>query len=75
MSNKLCAILESLTDEELKAGVSEIKARHTTGILGDGVVRKLARAITREVGAEMHYSLQIAEDAIIQSAAFNWAGV
>lgn len=75
MSNKLSAILKSLTDEELKAGVSEVKERHITGILVDGVVRKLARTICKEVGSDMHYSLQIAENTIIETAAFKWAGV
>ncbi len=75
MTNPLRAILEALPDEELKAGVVEIKNRHITGILVDGVVRRLARTICKEVGAEMHYSLQIAEQAVIEIAAFKWAGV
>lgn len=75
MSNKLRLILESISDEELKVCVTEIKERHITGILVSGVARKLARTIHKEIGVEMHHSLQIAEQAAIEIAAFKWAGV
>ena len=74
IKNKISAILEALSDEDLKAAVLEMKALDDTGVLQPGKVREIAHAIQDATGATAHDARTIAHTGIIRIAAFRWAG-
>lgn len=73
--NKVQQILSQIQDGDLKQAVIEMKDRRETGILCDGVIRRVASQIQKEVGITYHDALQISETNIIEIAAFKWAGI
>ena len=73
--NKVQRILVGISDSDLKSAVAELRERRQTGILCDGVVRRVAKQIQQEIGILSHDALQIAETNIIEIAAFKWAGI
>jgi len=63
-------------DEDLKAGILEIKELRDKGSLKDGgIVRSLALTIREEVQISYHDALSIAESKIMERAAFKWAAL
>lgn len=73
--NKVQQILSAISDQDLKLAVAEMKDRRETGILCEGVIRRIAKQIQQEVGITIHDALQISETNIIEIAAFKWAGI
>jgi hypothetical protein len=70
--NKVTSILNDITDADLKIAIGEIKSKKETGILGGDVVRNLGRKIRDEIGVEFHHALSIAEQGVLENAAFKW---
>lgn len=71
--NKISAILNGLSESELKAAVLEMKELDETGVLRPGKVRELSRTIQEDTGVSAHDALSIAQDGVIRTAAFYWA--
>lgn len=70
--NKITSILNDISDLDLKIAMSEIKSKKETGVLGNGFVRELARKIRDEIGVDLHHALSIAEQGVLENAAFKF---
>jgi hypothetical protein len=67
--------LDNIEEQDLRAAVAEIKQVHTTGILPDGVVRRLSRGLVDRTRIPSGEARDVVEKAVLRMAAFRWAGV
>ncbi|ANJ76244.1 hypothetical protein PQH03_28215 [Ralstonia insidiosa] len=67
--------LENIDEQDLRAAVAEIKQVHATGILPDGVVRRLTRGLVDRTRIPTAEARDVVEKAVLRMAAFRWAGV
>lgn len=74
VANKVQAIFASISDDDLRMAVHEIKELEERGVLPVGVVRELR---TRLVAAGVPESdaVKVVDTSIYRMAAFKWAGV
>lgn len=71
--NKVEFIIGQLSDDQLHAGVRELKEMEATGILPSGEVRNLSLRLSEEAGLAGHDARAIAQNAILRLAAQKWA--
>lgn len=74
ITTKIQAIFDSISDDDLRAAVRELRELEECGVLPSGVVRDL-RARLVEVGVPENDAGKVVDSIIYRMAAFKWAGV
>ncbi|MBN3761282.1 hypothetical protein [Burkholderia sp. Ac-20365] len=69
------ALLETISEGDLRAAVVELKELRGTGILPEGVVRRYASRLQTEVGVPGNDARNLVESAVYRMAAYRWAGI
>lgn len=74
-ANIVQQILDSVSDEDLKLAMSEIKVLNTTGVLSPGVIRRVAADLNASTRMAMGDALSFVQRKLSERAAFYWAGI
>lgn len=69
--DKIKNIYENLTVDELKEAFLEIAEQKKTGILKNGIIRKIQKQI-REIIKDNHFSMESVENAITWEISKRW---
>ena len=65
-------ILNAIPDTDLEKAITEVMAYRASGILPDGVLRKVSRSIHQEIGIPAHQAIDMVRDHCIVLAARKW---
>lgn len=74
VASKVQAIFSSLSDDDLREAVHEIKELEERGVLHGGVIREI-RARLVAAGVPENDAVKVVDASIYRIAAFKWAGV
>lgn len=69
--NQIQILFNSITDEELKRAITEIKESETTGLIGD-VVRKWTKLSNEITGNNYATDLFMTQTNLLKLAAYRW---
>lgn len=69
--NKVKELFESMTDNELKAAIEELKQSEDTGFVGD-IIREWARKYSEITGGFTTTDFFMTQVNILKEAAFRW---
>lgn len=64
--------LSEIADDDLRAGVTEMATLERTGVLPDGVVRRMSAELAQQSLAPGHEARKIIESAVLRLAAYRW---
>jgi hypothetical protein len=75
--NAVELFLSRISDQDLKSALGELKMLDGTGILSDGVLRRLSRELQTLPGLPIsaHDARHILQVGVLRIAAYKWAGI
>lgn len=69
------AFTRTLTDDELKTAITELRAIEETGLIPDGLFRSLVADVSLLSDMSLPDAHKILSTSILQAAAYKWAGL
>lgn len=72
--NRVTAVFNSLSDDDLKAVVRDLRVMDETGVLPDGSARRLCERLVTESGILPNEARNLVFHHTLRVAAFRWAG-